>query len=233
MVVDRTGTFVTLRTLPQLSLIDITIESDHYAVSLPDGPTFPLPWHLTDGPWVRVGVWGDAVLAREHVAAGELLSEWAGVTLRLVCMDEQESVRNLPAGNGQVSFADAFPLLCLSLESVDDVAGRVGSPMDMSRFRPNVVISGGPPFGEDAFGSVRIGEVVFTGASLCSRCVATTIDPSDGSMGTEPLTTLATYRRFGRSVYVGVNLIPTASGSLAVGDGVEILATADLRPPAA
>lgn len=233
MVVDRTGTFVTLRTLPQLSLIDVVIESDHYDVALPDGPSFQIPWTLTEGPWVRVGVWGDAVVAREHTVAGELLSDWAGVALRLVFMDEQESERNLPGGAGQVSFADAFPLLCVSSETVDDISDRVGRRMETSRFRPNLVVSAGRPYAEDQFASVRIGQVTFRGASLCSRCVATTIDPADATMGTEPLTTLATYRRFDRSVYVGVNLIPDADGAIRVGDPVHVLTSADLRPPPA
>ena len=118
MIVDRTGTFVTLRTLPQLSFIDVAIGDADYGVQLPGGPSFAIPHEPVEGPWVRVGVWGDALWAREHVEAGALLSDWAGLPLRLVGMVEGTSERSLPGGGAPMSFADAWPLLCLSPSAV-------------------------------------------------------------------------------------------------------------------
>jgi uncharacterized protein YcbX len=229
MIVDRTGTFVTLRTLPQLSFIDVEIGAADYNVQLPGGPSFAIPHEPVEGPWVHVGVWGDALWAREHVEAGELLSDWAGLALRLVGMVEGTSEQSLRGGGGPMSFADAWPLLCLSRASVDDVSRRVGADMAVDRFRPNLLFDDVAAYDEDTFGRVRVGSVEFRGAALCSRCVATTIDPVTGAMGTEPLTTLAGYRRFDSGVYLGANLVPCGTGELRVGDGVEVLERAEPR----
>ena len=229
MIVDRTGTFVTLRTLPQLSFIDVAIGDADYGVQLPGGPSFAIPHEPVEGPWVRVGVWGDALWAREHVEAGALLSDWAGLPLRLVGMVEGTSERSLPGGGAPMSFADAWPLLCLSRSSVDDLSARVGAGMAVDRFRPNLVFDDVAAYEEDTFAAVRVGAVQFRGATLCSRCVATTIDPQTGVMGTEPLTTLAGYRRFDSGVYLGANLAPDGAGAIRVGDPVEVLERAEPR----
>lgn len=229
MIVDRTGTFVTLRTLPQLSFITVDIGESEYAVQLPGGPSFAIPHEPVEGPWVHVGVWGDAVWAREHVEAGALLSDWAGLPLRLVGMVEGTTERSLPGGGGPMSFADAWPLLCLSRASVDDVSRRVGADMAVDRFRPNLVFDDAAAYEEDTFARVRVGSVTFRGAALCSRCVATTIDPVTGEMGTEPLATLAGYRRFDSGVYLGANLAPEEFGEIRVGDAVEVGERAEPR----
>lgn len=231
MIVDRTGTFVTLRTLPQLSFIDVTIGAVDYTVQLPGGPSFTIPHEPVEGPWVRVGVWGDALWAREHVEAGELLSDWAGLPLRLVGMVEGTSERSLPGGGGSMSFADAWPLLALSRASVTDVSLRVGADMAVDRFRPNLLFDDVAAYAEDTFAVVRVGAVEFRGATLCSRCVATTIDPETGEMGTEPLTTLAGYRRFDSGVYLGANVVPVGAGEIRVGDVVEVVERAEPRLP--
>jgi hypothetical protein len=95
----------------------------------------------------------------------------------------------------------------------------------MDRFRPNVVIDGTDPWAEDAWRRVRIGNVVFRSVKPCGRCAVTTTDQQTAARGTEPLTTLATFRRDADTgkVYFGWNLIPEAPGRLRVGDDVDVL----------
>jgi len=87
----------------------------------------------------------------------------------------------------------------------------------MNRFRPNLVIAGGSPFGEDALTGFRIGEVAFRVVKPCDRCVLTTTDQATAERGHEPLRTLATYRRRDGKVYFGQNVVHEGSGRLAVG----------------
>ena len=98
-------------------------------------------------------------------------------------------------------------------------AGLVG-PLSMLRFRPNVVIDGGEPFAEDAWPTVRIGEVEFRTAELCDRCVMTTFDPVTLAGGKEPIRTLARHRRWGGKTWFGTRLVPVGEGDLHVGDEV-------------
>jgi hypothetical protein len=122
-----------------------------------------------------------------------------------------------PPGH-RVSFADAFAFLLISEESLADLNGRMPAPLPMNRFRPNLVIAGGAPFGEDALGSFRIGALGFRAVKPCDRCVLTTTDQATAERGLEPLRTLATYRRRDGKVYFGQNVVHEDTGRLAIGD---------------
>lgn len=103
----------------------------------------------------------------------------------------------------------------------DASAARSFEPLDIVRFRPNVVIDGEAPFAEDRWVTLRIGEVEFRTTMICDRCVMTTIDPVTLAGGKEPIRTLARHRRWDRSTWFGVRLAPTSSGKISVGDTVE------------
>jgi uncharacterized protein YcbX len=93
--------------------------------------------------------------------------------------------------------------------------------LDIVRFRPNVIIDGDEPFAEDAWPTVRIGNVEFRTTVLCDRCVMTTIDPITLAGGKEPIRTLARHRRWDRKTWFGTRLAPRAAGTISVGDTVE------------
>ena len=92
------------------------------------------------------------------------------------------------------------------------------------RFRPNVVVAGGEPFAEDAWSSVRIGDVPFRATMVCDRCVMTTIDRDDLRTGKEPIRTLARHRRWDGATWFGIRLTPVlplaAGATIRVGDPV-------------
>ena len=92
----------------------------------------------------------------------------------------------------------------------------------MDRFRPNIVVEGCPAHAEDGWLRVTMGEVSFRVVKPCARCVITTTDQATGVRGHEPLRTLATYRRVGRNVLFGQNLIHDGPGTLRVGDRVDV-----------
>ncbi len=96
----------------------------------------------------------------------------------------------------------------------------------MLRFRPNLVVSGTTPHAEDEWKRIRIGAVEFDIVKPCTRCIFTTVDPQRGERDAngEPLKTLTTYRRSPNGVTFGQNLIPRGSGTLRVGDAIEVLA---------
>lgn len=94
----------------------------------------------------------------------------------------------------------------------------------MSRFRPNVVVSGTEAWAEDDWSRIAIGEVTFRVTKMCGRCVVTTTDQDTARRGKEPLRTLARHRRFAGKPVFGQNLVPETRGSLRVGDPVTVLA---------
>ncbi len=57
-------------------------------------------------------------------------------------------------------------------------------------------------------------------ATLCDRCVLTTIDPQTLEMGKEPVRTLARHRQWDHKTYFGIRIIPLGTATIRVGDGV-------------
>jgi uncharacterized protein len=180
---------------------------------------------------LKVTVWRSTVLA---AAAGDEADAWFSAYLaepvRLVYLDDPTRRAVDPeygADGDTVSFADGFPLLLTSADSLDQLnqwltaAGH--QPVPMNRFRPNAVVTGYPPWAEDRWRRIRIGPVSFRVAKPCGRCVVTTTDQTTGERGSQPLKMLAARRRFGKNLVFGQNLIPDSPGHIRVGDPIEII----------
>jgi uncharacterized protein YcbX len=222
MVVDRGGRFITQRTRPRLALVHPSIDGDTLRVTTPGMPALELPLH--PGPSVAtmaVVVWRDTC---EAVWTGERAAAWFSEALGTPC-----SLVHMPADTVRptdpafaplavrVSFADAFPFLLISEESLADLNARLAAPLPMNRFRPNLVIGGDGPYVEDSLGAFRLGEIEFRVVKPCDRCVVTTADQETTERGVEPLRTLATYRKVGGKVMFGQNVIHLGTGHLSVG----------------
>jgi uncharacterized protein YcbX len=120
-----------------------------------------------------------------------------------------------------VNFPDAYPLLVCSQASLDDLNGRLPAPLPMTRFRPNVVVEGLPPYAEDDIEELRFGEVRLRLVKACTRCSTTTIDQESGETSGDPLVALRRYRfdRALRGVTFGQNALVIAGLGAALGAG--------------
>jgi uncharacterized protein YcbX len=238
MVVDGDGRFVTAREHPRLVLVTPALEGDSIRLAAPGMPDLvvavPDP---ADAGLAPVRVWSselDATMASDE--AGTWLSKVVGLDVRLVYLDDPTRRATNPeySKDGDVvSFADGYPLLLASEESLERLNEWIAAgpnaaegPLPMTRFRPSVVVAGAEAFAEDGWRLVRIGEVTFRVAKPCGRCVLTTVDPGTAVKGREPLATMARHRRWDGNVWFAVNLIPDAprqGGILRVGDPVQVL----------
>ena len=126
----------------------------------------------------------------------------------------------------RISFADAFSFQVISTESLDALNARLAGPLPMNRFRPNLVVEGAGPFGEDRWTRIRIGPIELDLAGPRARCATTTTDQETGARGVEPLRTLVTFRRDGNEVVFGQDANHRGTGTIAVGMPVEVLAAA-------
>ena len=93
----------------------------------------------------------------------------------------------------------------------------------MDRFRPNIVVSGCPPYAEDGWRRIRVGGIELALVKPCARCAITTTDQATAERGKEPLRTLATYRSINGKVMFGQNVVHDRGGWLRVGDAIEVL----------
>ncbi|KAA1424621.1 MOSC domain-containing protein [Mumia zhuanghuii] len=194
-----------------------------------------------DGPRIRIALSRQPDLRYAGPDAAAWLTEVVGTDLRLAWQEDPHA-RSVSASHGgepgdALSLADTAPILLTTTASLDRLNGLVAEgpepdPLPMIRFRPNVVVEGDlEPFVEDGWRSVRLGAVPLRFAEHCDRCAITTIDPVTLSRGKEPVRTLARHRKWDGKTWFGVRLLPVGSGTLHVGDEVEVVATAEPNPP--
>lgn len=230
MVVDADGRFLTGRQLPRLVLLAARAHDGGLALAAPGMPSLVVGAPAAGAARRAVSVWKDAVDAAAGPAEADAwLSRFLGRPVHLVAMDPpaRRAVDAKYARDGdEVSFADGYPLLLIGQSSLDALNARLAQPVPMSRFRPNLVVAGAAAHAEDAWRRVRIGGIEFELVKDCTRCVFTTVDAERGDFDPtgEPLRTLVIYRRGPAGVTFGRNVIARGSGTLRVGDAVELLA---------
>ncbi len=221
MLVDEEGVFISQRENSQLAVAVPTPTARGLSITWGER-TYDVPTPGPEAPRITVQVWRSRLEARvaAELPGGLRLVHMHDPTLRQVSLDYGRP-------EDRVSFADGYPVLLIGAASLDDLNGRLATKLPMNRFRPNVVIEGSSPYAEDGWRRIRIGEVAFRVVKPCARCVVTTVDQATGTRGderTEPLRTLATYRKSELGVLFGQNLVPDGTGTIRVGDAVEVLA---------
>ncbi|KAL3333769.1 hypothetical protein AABB24_033701 [Solanum stoloniferum] len=121
----------------------------------------------------------------------------------------------------RLNFVNEAQFLLISEESIADLNSRLKSNLDgrrrnggqavqvgVMRFRPNLVASGGEPYAEDGWSNLNIGGKYFMSLGGCNRCQMININPEAGEVQrfTEPLATLAGYRRAKGKIMFGILL---------------------------
>lgn len=232
MVVTPQGGFLTQRDYPRLALVSPYLTGERLILSAPGMQDLTIPI-AKSGETTPVDIWRSKGV--QAIDQGELaarwFSNWLETEVRLVHFAEGtlRRINEKFAVNpdDHTGFADAYPILLASDESLEDLNARLPWPLPMNRFRPNLVVRGCEPFAEDAWSRIRIGGpgpgVEMAVVKPCARCLVTTIDQETLEKSKEPLKTLATFRRQEGGVMFGQNVIPLNEGRLEAGMNVEIL----------
>jgi uncharacterized protein YcbX len=130
---------------------------------------------LIDGELTQVTIWRDRVAAIDQ---GDVVAKWLSTYLETPChlvRQADDPIRYVDAEfatrpTDQVSFADGYPLLLISEESLADLNTRLDVVLPMNRFRPNLVVRGtGRAFAEDLWQEISIREVHFRLVKACAR----------------------------------------------------------------
>ena len=171
LVVDDGGRFLTQRAVPRLALIETGLAADSLILRARGLKELRVPWQLPKNGSAEktVTIWRDTVQAAD---AGEGAASWftraLGQPARLVrrgpayarFLPEARIPTHVRAAVERVpvSFADAFPALVISEESLADLNHRLDDPLPMDRFRPNLVLRGcAAPYAEDTWPAFRVG----------------------------------------------------------------------------
>ncbi len=226
MLVDENHKFMSQRKHPSMALISTRLERGRLIVEASEMPALFLSLQPENKANIRVRIWSDTVNATPiGDEADEWFSAFLGARCKLVHMPDDEIRPVDPEyarGGDQVGFADSFPFLVVSKASLEDLGERLKRNVPVNRFRPNFVVEGCGPFEEDEWRGLRIGSVDFRVAKPCSRCSIVMTEQETGGRDREVLATLAKYRRTGNKIFFGQNLAHDSTGTLHVGDAVEL-----------
>jgi uncharacterized protein YcbX len=131
-------------------------------------------------------------------------------------------------------FSDGFALLVVTQRALDVFNERLMElgydPVDMLRFRPNLVLEGLEAHGEDELATMMLhtasGLIDLKLVKPCGRCPIPNIDPFTATSSPEVMETLASYRRLSRmhdAVCFGMNgiVLSGAGQTIRVGQPFE------------
>lgn len=125
-------------------------------------------------------------------------------------------------------YADCFPYLLMTKESINDLQSRVSCQTPPENFRPNILVEGvGKAYDEDDWAYIKIGSSIFRNIRPCTRCIFTTVNYETGTKekDMEPLRTLKKYRCLlegDSSPCFGVHLAEELQGTISDGDDVYV-----------
>lgn len=235
MIIDNDRQFLSQRKLPRMALIRTALTDKNLILSAPDMENLSLPLEPVAGQIINSTIWHDQCDARSVSAeADKWLSDFLKLDCRLVYQPD-EVIRRVDPDyakvNDQVAFSDGFPFLIISENSLVALNHEMQMDLPMTRFRPNLVISGCPAYEEDTWRAITIDAIDFRLPKPCSRCAIPTIDPETAQIDKEPLTTLNRTRKWQNKVYFGQNALHDQCGQLTVGDVVHIKSTGTKQPP--
>lgn len=231
LITRPNGHFVTQREEPRLALITPTLTNDALILNSAKAGTLEVPF-AAQGAAVQVKCWSD------HCAAfdtGDRAAAWLEAHLgkphRLVRFDPEQRRLASPDWTQGIEaptqFSDEFQFLVISQASLDDLNGRLPNPLPMNRFRPNLVVDGLEPYGEDQLHEIGAGQFCLRVAKPCIRCIITTTDQDTAQRDpAEPIKTLRGYRfnKAMRGVMFGQNcvLVRGIGQELRVGDQFQV-----------
>jgi uncharacterized protein YcbX len=249
MIVTPDGTKITQREVPSMAQIKPRLERDSLILSHPTCQPLEISLESSGHGVLTVDIWGHRCNALdEGQAAASWLSSLLQQEVRLVRFDP-EHVRRVDevwagSSGAHTGFSDILPFHITSEESLRVLneyrRAENLAPSAMSRFRPNIVIEGAGPFGEDSIAALGVPGTVgrLELVRPCSRCVITNIDQEsvEAEIGGN-VKVLTQHRRLKNIVgqsrpMFGVQALSTnAEGlTLRVGEMLDVLAPADGVP---
>lgn len=229
MLTNSDGKFWTQRELPKMATIETRITDNGLQLAADGHGSINVGFGPEGGEELTVEIWNDSPPALRYTnGVNDWLAKVLDADCQLVYMADDHRREVDPAyavDKDIVSFADGYPFLVISEETLGFLNQKLDGPLPMNRFRPNLVVAGAEVHGEHNWRKFAVGESVFYGVKPCKRCVMTTIDQQSGEFtGKEPLKTLATYRSVPGGVIFGENLLAeNPGGVIRVGDEVTVI----------
>lgn len=227
VIASPEGDFITQRELPAMARIQPRFERGELVLSYPERAEIRVSMKSSSEPQ-RVRIWSDEVTG---VDCGDNVSVWLsdilGQTARLFMLPENNARRadsKYAPNDTAVGYADGFPLLIVTQESLDALSEIAQLPVDVRRFRPNVVVEGAASaFVEREWAALmtRKGNRLPL-VKPCERCVIPTRDPDTLERSPGVMNALKTLCRLDGKIIFGQNAVFNGQ-RLGVGEALSVV----------
>lgn len=246
VVVDAIGNMLTQRTVPTMVLIQPHIDKDYMVLSAPNQKNIAINLHTQATSAVAVQIWQDATYGSDE---GDEVAAWFSQFLEQPCRllrVHNQARRTLSkawirqwqkASSNAVDlllethfgFADGFPFLICNEDSLTElnetIVAEGDKAIEMSRFRPNIVVQGLEAYEEDYALGFYGGGHYFAKLKNCTRCPMPNVDPTNAEVGAQPALALVKTRRTAEGIIFGVNAAlyqPSEQPTIQVGLKLEV-----------
>lgn len=258
MIVDaNTHEFLTIRQVPQMTLINTAISDDgnDLVISIKDGEEVRVPikpsaeWLARNTKLEKVKIWD--IVTDGYIYGPEVNELFSRFLNKDLCLVYKGPTPRILTGNGDprilgreqtVNFPDVHPVLIASMSSLSELNTRLNSrgqdSITVERFRPNIIIKGNTPWTEDSWKLVRISgdegtkPVDLDVVARCARCQVPNVEPDTAEKHPkQPWDTLVSYRRIDEGIKFkpcfGMLCAPRDVGTVEVGMKFEVLEETD------
>ncbi len=220
MVVSESGRFISQREkgAQKLSLMRAVLNDGSVELIAPERQPLIVPFEDPSHQKITVELHGKIYQGMDagDTAAkwiSDFLPPWKGERFRLVYFpsDEVRKTRDIytQRATAETEFADGYAVLVTNRASLDDLNSRLTGngvdPVNMSVFRPNVVLGGIEAWGEDSLREIQIGDVILEIVKPCGRCPITGVTQETGTFSKRPLEPRKTLETF----HAGRHLLKT------------------------
>jgi len=213
LIVDQEGQFLTQRQIPHMVWITPRLTEDALFLSAPGHEEIKIPFTLAGKP-KQVTIWRDTLMGDDM---GDEVAHWLdtffavpGKKYRLIRFSPLASRVSSKEWTGAIvaqnMFSDGFALLVVTQRALELFNERLmqggHEPVDMLRFRPNLVLEGLDAHAEDEIADILLhtasDAIELKLVKPCGRCPIPDIDPYTATRSPEVMETLAAYRRLDR-----------------------------------
>ncbi len=246
MLIGNRGQMITQRTSPELALVRTALckfDRDSILATAPNHGDLLLDTEYDeDAQEFDIELFKKVGTGIEVPEGSEFFSDYLAKDVRLVQIKQPRTIKpecQVEGAVSQTGFADGFPILLVSKESLDDLNTNLEEPVSIDRFRANIIVEGASAYDEDYWREIRIGSLRAFVVRACARCPMPNIDQAVGELPKERPVTAALRQHHGgidpvndsRGEFFGQNLVHVfePGQSIHVGATVEVIERAPER----
>jgi len=135
--------------------------------------------HTARETWVTI--WGDLCHATVEEEASAWFSSFLGEDVLVARKGGPRFINRMTTeGERQVSFADRYQALGISMATFHKILDLLKERTDINRFRPNLIFDECPPQDENHWQEIRIGTLAAYGVKPCNRCSVVNVEQETG-----------------------------------------------------